>query len=86
MTSKEALLEIRSLNSLRWKPEVQELCSIISKELEELDRYRLLCYGNITGNCSTIILPNDIKVKVNTGCIYDFFTNRDVKKWLETGE
>lgn len=85
MTAKEALnklnVEIGTLS-----PVVSDLCCIINRELEELDRYRLLCYGDLTANCSTITLPNGIKVTTDTGYIDDLFNNSDVKKWLKTGK
>ena len=85
MTAKEALnklnVEIGTLN-----PVVSDLCSVINRELEELDRYKLLCYGDLPVNCSTITLPNGIKVTTDTGYIDDLFNNSDVKKWLKTGK
>ena len=85
MTAKEALSKL-DLNIGEISPTAHTLCSIISKELEELDRYRLLCYGDLPVNCSTITLHNGIKVTTDTGYIDDFFNNSDVKKWLKTGE
>ena len=41
MTAKEALSKL-DLNIGEISPTAHTLCSIISKELEELDRYRLL--------------------------------------------
>ena len=85
MTAKEALnklnVEIGTLS-----PVVSDLCCIINRELEELDRYRLLCYGDLPVSCSTITLPNGIKVTADTGYIDDRFNNSDVKKWLKTGK
>ena len=85
MTAKEALnklnVEIGTLN-----PVVSDLCSVINRELEEHDRYKLLCYGDLPVNCSTITLPNGIKVTTDTGYIDDLFNNSDVKKWLKTGK
>ena len=85
MTAKEALskldLKVGKINST-----AHTLCSIISKELEELDRYRLLCYGDLPVSCLTITLPNGIKVVTDTGYVYDLFDNSDVKKWLKTGK
>ena len=50
MTAKEALnklnVEIGTLS-----PVVSDLCSVINRELEELDRYRLLCYGDLPVSC-----------------------------------
>lgn len=85
MTAKEALRRINlAFGNLR--PVAADLCCIINRELEELDRYRLLCYGNLKCTCSTITLPNSIEVPADTGYIDDFFNNSDVKKWLKTGE
>ena len=85
MTAKEALnklnVEIGTLS-----PVAADLCCIINRELEELDRYRLLCYGDLPVNCSTITLPNGITVTTDTGYIDDLFNNSDVKKWLKTGK
>ena len=85
MTAKEALnklnVEIGTLS-----PVVSDLYSVINRELEELDRYRLLCYGDLPATCSTITLPNGIKVTTDTGYIDELFNNSDVKKWLKTGE
>lgn len=85
MTAKEALSKL-DLNIGEISPTAHTLCSIISKELEGLDRYRLLCYGDLPVSCSTITLPNGIKIATDTGCIDDFFNNSDVKKWLNTGK
>mgnify|MGYP004560708815 FL=1 len=84
MTAKEALNKL-DLNIGEISPTAHSLCEIIKKDLEELDRYRLLCYVDLPVSCSTIILPNGIKVTADTGCIDDFFNNSDVKKWLKTG-
>lgn len=85
MTAKEALSKL-DLNIGEISPTAHTLCGIISKELEELDRYRLFCYGDLPVDCSTITLPNGIKVTTDTGYIDDLFNNSDVKKWLKTGE
>ena len=85
MTAKEALSKL-DLNIVGTSHTAHTLCSIISKELEELDRYRLLCYGDLPSTCSTITLPNGIKVTTDTGYIDDLFNNSDVKKWLKTGK
>jgi hypothetical protein len=85
MTAKEALNKI-NVELGTQSPVVADLCCIINRELEELDRYRLLCYGDLPVNCSTITLPNGIKVTTDTGYIDDLFNNSDVKKWLKTGE
>ena len=85
MTAKEALNKI-NVELGTESPVVADLCCIINRELEELDRYRLLCYGDLPVNCSTITLPNGIKVTTDTGYIDDLFNNSDVKKWLKTGE
>lgn len=85
MTAKEALNKINvEIGTL--SPVTADLCCIINRELEELDRYRLLCYGDLPVNCSTITLPNGIKITTDTGYIDDFFNNSDVKKWLKTGK
>ena len=85
MTAKEALNKINvEIGTL--SPVVSDLCSIINRELEELDRYRLLCYGDLPATCSAITLPNGIKVSTDTGYIDDLFNNSDVKKWLKTGK
>ena len=84
MTAKEALNKL-DLNIGEISPTAHSLCEIIKKDLEELDRYRLLCYGDLPVSCSTIALPNGIKVATDTGYIDDFFNNSDVKKWLKTG-
>ena len=85
MTAKEALnklnVEIGTLS-----PVVSDLGCIINREVEELDRYRLLCYGDLPVSCSAITLPNGIKVTTDTGYIDDLFNNSDVKKWLKTGK
>lgn len=85
MTAKEALNKI-NVEIGTQSPVVADLCSIINRELEELDRYKLLCYGGLPVNCSTITLPNGIKVTTDTGYIDDLFNNSDVKKWLKIGE
>lgn len=85
MTAKEALSKIKMEVGI-VKPFMGALCDIIKKDLEELDRYRLLCYGDIPVSCSTITLPNGAEVTADTGYIDDFFNNSDVKKWLKTGE
>ena len=85
MTAKEALNKI-NVELGTQSPVVADLCCIINRELEELDRYRLLCYGDLPSNCSTITLPNGIKVSTDTGYIDDLFNNSDVKKWLKTGK
>lgn len=85
MTAKEALNKI-NVELGTQSPVVADLCCIINRELEELDRYRLLCYEDLPVNCSTITLPNGIKVTTDTGYIDDLFNNSDVKKWLKTGE
>lgn len=85
MTAKEALSKL-DLNIVEASHTAHTLCSIISKELEELDRYRLLCYGDLPATCSTITLPNGIKVTTDTGYIDELFNNSDVKKWLKTGK
>lgn len=85
MTAKEALNKL-NLNIGEISPTAHNLCKIISKELEELDRYRLLCYGDLPVDCSTITLPNGIKVIADTGYIDDLFNNSDVKRWLKTGK
>ncbi len=85
MTAKEALNKL-DLNIGEISPTAHSLCEIIKKDLEELDRYRLLCYGDLKCTCSIITLPNGIKVTADTGYIDDFFNNSDVKKWLKTGE
>ena len=54
MTAKEALNKINAAVGT-LSPVAADLCSIINRELEELDRYRLLCYGDLTANCSTIL-------------------------------
>lgn len=82
MTAKEALNKI-NVELGTQSPVVADLCCIINRELEELDRYRLLCYGDLPVNCSTITLPNGIKVATDTGYIDDFFNNSDVKKMVE---
>ena len=85
MTAKEALNKINvEIGTL--SPVVSDLCCIINRELEELDRYRLLCYGDLPVSCSIITLPNGIKVSTDTGYIDDLFNNSDVKKWLKTGK
>lgn len=85
MTAKEALNKI-NVELGTQSPAVADLCCIINRELEELDRYRLLCYGDLLVSCSTITLPNGIKVSTDTGYIDDLFNNSDVKKWLKTGK
>ena len=85
MTAKEALNKINAAVGT-LSPVATDLCCIINRELEELDRYRLLCYGDLPVNCSTITLPNGIKVTTDTGYIDDLFNNSDVKKWLKTGK
>ncbi len=85
MTAKEALNKI-NIEIGTLSPVAADLCCIINRELEELDRYRLLCYGDLPANCSTITLPNGIKVTTDTGYINDLFNNSDVKKWLKTGK
>ena len=85
MTAKEALNKL-DLNIGEISPTAHSLCEIIKKDLEELDRYKLLCYGDLKCTCSTITLPNGIKVAADTGYIDDFFNNSDVKRWLKTGE
>ena len=85
MTAKEALNKINAAVGT-LSPVAADLCCIINSELEELDRYRLLCYGDLPSNCSTITLPNGIKVTADTGYIDDLFNNSDVKKWLKTGK
>ena len=85
MTAKEALNKINAAVGT-LSPVAADLCCIINRELEELDRYRLLCYGDLPVNCSTITLPNGIKVSTDTGYIDDLFNNSDVKKWLKTGK
>lgn len=85
MTAKEALNKINAAVGT-LSPVAADLCCIINSELEELDRYRLLCYGDLPVSCSTITLPNGIKVSTDTGYIDDLFNNSDVKKWLKTGK
>ena len=85
MTAKEALNKINAAVGT-LSPVAADLCCIINRELEELDRYRLLCYGDLPVNCSTITLPNGIKVTTDTGYIDDLFNNSDVKEWLKTGK
>ena len=85
MTAKEALNKI-DLKIGEISPTAHSWCTIISRELEELDRYRQLCYGDIKCNCSAITLPNGIEVQADTGYIDDFFNNSEVKKWLNTGK
>ena len=85
MTAKEALSKL-DLNIGEISPTAHTLCSIISEELEELDRYRLLGYGDLPATSSAITLPNGIKVTTDTGYIDELFNNSDVKKWLKTGE
>lgn len=85
MTAKEALNKI-NVEIGTQSLVIADLCCIINRELEELDRYRLLCYGDLPVSCSTITLPNGIKVATDTGYIDDFFNNGDIKKWLKTGE
>ena len=85
MTAKEALSKINAAVGT-LSPVAADLCCIINRELEELDRYRLLCYGDLPVSCSTITLPNGIKVATDTGYIDDLFNNSDVKKWLKTGK
>lgn len=85
MTAKEALNKI-NVELGTQSPVAADLCCIINRELEELDRYRLLCYGDLPVGCSTITLPNGTKVATDTGYIDDFFNNSDVKKWLKTGK
>ena len=85
MTAKEALIKINAEVGTR-SPIIADLCCIINRELEELNRYRLLCYGDLPATCSTITLPNGIKVVTDTGYINDLFNNSDVKKWLKTGK
>ena len=85
MTAKEALNKI-NVEIGTQSPVIADLCCIINRELEELDRYRLLCYGDLTVSCSTITLPNGIRVSADTGYIDDFFNNSDVKRWLNTGK
>ena len=85
MTAKEALNKL-NVEIGTQSPVAADLCSIINRELEELDRYRLLCYGDLPVSCSTITLPNSIKVATDTGYIDDLFNNSDVKKWLKTGK
>ena len=84
MTAKEALNKINAAVGT-LSPVAADLCSIINRELEELDRYRLLCYRDLPVSCSTLTLPNGIKVATDTGYIDDFFNNSDVKRWLKTG-
>lgn len=85
MTAKEALRKINIEVGI-MSPSIGALCDIIKKDLEELDRYRLLCYGDIPVSCSTITLPNGVEVTADTGYIDDFFNSSDVKKWLNTGK
>lgn len=85
MTAKEALNKL-DLNIGEISPTAHNLCTIIGKELEELDRYRLLCYGDLQCTNSTITLPNEVEVMADTGYIDDFFNNSNVKKWLNTGK
>lgn len=85
MTAKEALNKINIAVGIS-SPVAADLCCIINRELEELDRYRLFCYGDLPVDCSTITLPNGIKVTTDTGCIDDLFNNSDVKRWLKTGK
>ena len=85
MTAKEALNKINAAVGT-LSPVAADLCCIINRELEELDRYRLLCYGDLPVNCSTITLPNGIKDTTDTGYIDDLFNNSDVKKWLKIGK
>lgn len=85
MIAKEALRKINIEVGI-MSPSIGALCDIIKKDLEELDRYRLLCYGDIPVSCSTITLPNGVEVTADTGYIDDFFNNSDVKKWLNTGK
>lgn len=85
MTAKEALNKINTAVGIS-SPVAADLCCIINRELEELDRYRLFCYGDLPVDCSTITLPNGIKVTTDTGCIDDLFNNSDVKRWLKTGK
>ena len=85
MTAKEALNKI-NVEIGTQSPVIADLCCIINRELEELDRYRLLCYGDLPVSCSTITLPNGIKVATDTGYIDDFFNKKEVKIWLKTGK
>lgn len=85
MTAKEALNKL-DLNIGEISPAAHNLCMIIKKELEELDRYRQLCYGDLKCTCSSIALPNGVEVQADTGYIDDFFNDSDVKKWLNTGK
>ena len=85
MTAKEALNKINAAVGT-LSPVAADLCCIINSELEELDRYRLLCYGDLPATCSTITLPNGTKVTTDTGYIDELFNNSDVKKWLKTGK
>lgn len=85
MTAKDALNKI-NVEAGTVNLKIGCLCDIIKKELEELDRYRLLCYGDLPCTSSTITLPNGIKVTTDTGYIDDFFNNSDVKKWLNTAK
>lgn len=85
MNAKEAVSKINIEVGI-VRPAIGGLCDIIKKELEELDRYRLLCYGDLKCTCSTITLPNGVEVTADTGYVDDFFNNSDVKKWLNTGK
>lgn len=85
MTAKEALNKL-DLNIGEISPTAHTLCSVISKELEELDRYRLLCYGDLPSSMSDITLPNGYKARTDVGYVIELFRDKHVKEWLETGK
>lgn len=85
MTAKEALNKI-NVEIGTQSPVAADLCCIINRELEELDRYKLLCYGDLPSSMSDITLPNGYKARTDVGYVIELFRDKHVKEWLETGK
>lgn len=64
----------------------QKYKDIIFSALEELDRYKLLCYGDLPSSMSDITLPNGYKARTDVGYVIELFRDKHVKEWLETGK